>query len=85
MPTNEPVRIRAGRAFWQHPDGSGWCFATCGDAWMLFIWRPWGRLLGINRGLRVYLGWKLRGEIDHPADTQRAMLVTHINPFKGKM
>lgn len=87
MPTTEPLRIWFGRDFWNDKDGKGWgiCFATCGKAWMLFIWLPWGRLFGIERGLRVYLGWKLRGKIDHPDENPRAMLVTHINPVKGVM
>lgn len=85
-PTIDSVRIVIGRDFWlDKPQRGGLCFATCGRAWMLFIWWPWGNMIGIQRGMRVYLGWKLRGEIDDPKNTHRAMLVTHINPIKGKM
>lgn len=83
--TMAPIYVHGGKAFWLEPTPQGWCFATCGKAWMLFVWLPWGRLFGIKRGLRVYLGWKLRGEIDDPVNTDRAMLVTHINPVKGTM
>lgn len=79
--TNKPVRIVAGRQFWLDANPKGWCIATCGSAWMLFAWFPYSA----NRGLRVYLGWKLRGKIDNPYSNPRAMLVTHINPLKGKM
>lgn len=82
--TNSEVSIRLGRAFWKDERPRGFCFATCGKAWMLFIWLPYS-LLGLKRGLRVYLGWKLRNKIDKPHENSRAMLVTHINPFKGKM
>lgn len=77
--TAAPVRIIAGRQFWCDPVPRGWCVATCGRAWMLFVWLPYSA----GRGLRVYLGWKLRGKIDRPEENQRAMLVTHINPVKG--
>lgn len=79
--TNKPVSIVAGRQFWNDANPRGWCVATCGSAWMLFAWFPYSA----NRGLRVYLGWKLRGKIDNPYSNPRAMLVTHINPLKGKM
>lgn len=83
--TDQPVRIIAGRPFWRDASPTGWCVATCGSAWMLFVWLPWGRPFGIKRGLRIYLGWKLRGKLDNPSSTTRAMLVTHINPLKGVM
>lgn len=79
--TNKPVRIVAGRKFWLDANPKGWCIATCGSAWMLFAWFPYSA----HRGLRVYLGWKLRGKIDNPCINPRAMLVTHFNPLKGKM
>lgn len=76
----KPVRIVAGRAFWKDANPRGYCIAHSGSIWMIFAWLPYSR----NRGLRVYLGWKLRGAIDS-GKPQRAMLVTHINPFKGKI
>lgn len=79
--TNKPVHIVAGRQFWNDSNPRGWCMATCGRAWMIFAWLPYSA----NHGLRVYLGWKLRGKIDNPSINPRAMLVTHINPLKGKM
>lgn len=79
--TAGPIRIVAGRAFWRDANPRGWCVATCNGAWMVFAWLPYMR----GRGLRVYLGWKLRGKIDHPDENPRAMLVTHINPIKGVM
>lgn len=83
--TPYPAKVVSGSTFWTRRDGRGWCFATCGHAWMFFVWLPWGKPFGIRRGLRVYLGWKLRGKLDNPANTNRAMLVTHINPLKGVM
>lgn len=79
--TDNPLRIIAGRQFWKDASPRGYCLATCGKAWMLFVWLPYSA----NHGLRVYLGWKLRGKIDNPNSNPRAMLVTHINPLKGKM
>lgn len=72
--------------FWKSPDAQqkgGWCYAKCDNAWMLFAWIPYS-LFGVKRGVRVYLGWKLRHYCEHPdTPAERAMLVTHINPFKG--
>lgn len=79
--TDKPVCIIAGRTFWNDANPRGWCIATCGKAWMVFVWLPYSA----TRGLRIYLGWKLRGKIDKPHENPRAMLVTHINPLKGKM
>ena len=81
MATEAQIRIVAGRKFWRDATPRGWCVATCGNAWMIFAWLPYSA----TRGLRVYLGWKLRGKIDLPEESPRAMLVTHINPVKGKM
>ena len=81
--TKEDVVVVKGNPFWQQPNGKGLCYAKCGKAWMLFAWYPYS-LFGWQRGVRVYLGWKLRNKIDNPS-SERAMLVTHINPFKGKM
>lgn len=79
--TSSEVEIKYGKAFWKDENPRGYCFATCGKTWMLFAWLPYSR----TRGLRIYLGWKLRNKIDKPEENSRAMLVTHINPFKGKM
>lgn len=79
--TSNPARIIAGRQFWRDASPKGWCVATCGKAWMIFGWLPYSS----TRGLRVYLGWKLRGKIDKPHENPRAMLVTHVNPVKGRM
>lgn len=79
--TDGDVKIIAGRQFWKDSKPRGWCVATCNKAWMIFAWLPYSE----SRGLRIYLGWKLRGKIDKPHESPRAMLVTHVNPLKGKM
>lgn len=78
------IRYKGTPLFWKRENPKGWCYAKCDNAWMLFAWWPYP-LFGIKRGIRVYLGWKLREKCEHPERNIRVMLVTHINPFKGKM
>ena len=70
--------------FWTKENPKGWCFAKCDNAWMLFAWFPYS-VFGFKKGIRIYLGWKLRYYCEHPDKPKREMLVTHINPFKNKI
>ncbi|AOY00090.1 hypothetical protein [Jeongeupia sp. USM3] len=76
-----PVRWRGNPAVSDTPLSAGWCWATCNGGWMFYAMWPWWR--SRQRGTRVYLGWKLKQKIEQPNTAPRAMLVTHINPFKG--
>lgn len=68
--------------FWTQENPRGWCYAKCDNAWMFFAWFPY-KIFGYNRGVRFYLGWKLRYYCEHPDKPKREMLVTHFNPIKG--
>ncbi|MEW9901073.1 hypothetical protein ABWL39_20875 [Chitinivorax sp. PXF-14] len=63
------------------PMSPGWCIATCGRGWMLYVFWPWWP--SARRGLRVYAGWKLKQKVEQPETTARAMMVAHVNPVKG--
>lgn len=47
--------------------------------WQIFAFIPWTK----KRALRVYLGWKLKAKVDNPAEPLRAMMATHVNPFRN--
>lgn len=78
------IKMYGNPLFWKQPHPRGWCFAKCDNAWMLFAWFPY-TLFNQERGLRIYLGWKLRQHCEQEGCTEKAMLTTHINPLKGKI
>lgn len=71
-----------------YPGRGGWCFAVAGKWWMFYLVMPYG---SSGRCLRIYLGWKLMGFINHkenPEDTKDKSyglfpLVCAINPVRG--
>ena len=79
IPSGTPC-YKGNPLFWLKKNPSGWCYAKFDNCWMLFAWFPYG-----NRGIRIYLGWKLREKCEHPESNNRQMICTHINPFKGTM
>ena len=81
MDAHGPIKWRGNPKVSDAPMSPGWCWATCNGGWMLYIYWPWWR--SARRGLRVYLGWKLKAKLDRMDIDQRVMLVTHINPVKG--
>lgn len=76
-----PICYRGNPRVSDAPMSPGWCWATCNGGWMLYVYWPWWR--SARRGLRIYLGWKLKAKLDRMDIDQRVMLVTHINPVKG--
>lgn len=59
------------------PYAPGWCWARVGSAWMLYV--VWPTLPG--RCLRLYLGWKLMGAVQHPDVPDRVPIVLTFNPI----
>lgn len=81
MDAHGPIYYRGNPRVSDAPMSAGWCWATCNGGWMLYVYWPWWR--SARRGLRIYLGWKLKAKLDRMDIDQRVMLVTHINPVKG--
>ncbi|QJI10784.1 hypothetical protein GuL6_079 [Buttiauxella phage vB_ButM_GuL6] len=52
------------------------------SAWGVFGFVPWLRVHNIQFCLRVYIGWKLKSEVNNPDNKDRVMLAFHINPFR---
>lgn len=56
------------------------------SCWGLFAFIPHIRIGNIQFYLRVYIGWKLKSEVDNPDKRDRVMCSTHVNPFRyGKI
>lgn len=61
----------------------GWLWMWNEEAWGLFGFIPTIKIKNTQFYLRVYLGWKLKGEVNAPDKTEKVMMVIHVNPFRN--
>lgn len=62
-----------------HP---GWVLITTATTWGFFAFIPHLKIGGYQYYFRIYLGWKTKKLGQYPETNERAMLGTHINPFR---
>lgn len=62
----------------------GWLVLHTPEAWCIYTYLPWIRLFGRQFYLRIYLGWKFKGEAEKPGETRRGMMVVFVSPFRNR-
>lgn len=64
----------------------GYIYGVAEDGtWGLFLYKPWLTIGKFTFCIRIYIGWKIKGDrywknVTNP--TEHAMLAFHINPFR---
>lgn len=60
----------------------GYVFILTPKTWCLFAFLPLVKIGDYRYYLRLYLGWKTKTLGKHPDKEGRAMLASHVNPFR---